>query len=127
MTRPTGSLAAAFGELNEMGYIAREDIACCGSCAGYELTILAEEEIDQGRAAESIRGAVFYHRQDARRFALGSEFYIGYGPLGSTKYGDLGLPTEQVGREVVEVLGNHGVGPSGTGTATRASRSWSPP
>jgi len=38
------------------------------------------------------------------------DFYLGFGPLGSTRYGDLGLPTEQVGREVVDVLGSHGVG-----------------
>jgi hypothetical protein len=58
MTRPNGSLTAAFGTLNDLGYIAREDFACCGNCAGYELTMLADEEIDQGRSPESIRGAV---------------------------------------------------------------------
>jgi hypothetical protein len=110
MTKPAGSLTAAFGALNDLGYIAREDFACCGTCAGYELTVLAEEEIDRGRPAESIRGAVYYHRQDTQRFAARSDFYLGYGPLDSVKYGELGLPTEQVGREVVEVLGRHGVG-----------------
>jgi hypothetical protein len=110
MTRPNGSLTAAFGTLKDLGYIAREDFACCGNCAGYELTMLAEEEIDQGRPAESIRGAVFYHRQDAEDFAAGSDFYIGYGPLHSVRHGDLGLPTEQVGREVVDVFGKHGIG-----------------
>jgi hypothetical protein len=93
-----------------MGYIAREDFSCCGGCAGYELTLLAEEAIDRGRPAGSIRGAVYYHRQDAERFAAGDDFYIGYGSIDSVKYGDLGLSTERVGREVVEVLGSHGVG-----------------
>jgi hypothetical protein len=110
MTRPDGSLTAAFGTLNDLGYIAREDFACCGGCAGYELTTLAEVEIDRGRPAESIRGAVYYHRQDAERFAAGSDFYLGYGPLDSVKHGELGLPTDRVGREVVEVLGRHGIG-----------------
>jgi uncharacterized protein DUF6891 len=110
MTRPDGSLTAAFGTLCDLGYIAREDFACCGNCAGYELTTLAEEAIDQGRPADSIRGAVYYHRQDAERFAEGADFYIGYGPLDSVRYGDLGLPAEAVGREVVGVLGKHGVG-----------------
>jgi hypothetical protein len=110
MTKPDGSLTAAFGTLRDLGYIAREDFACCGNCAGYELTMLAEDEIDRGRPAESIRGAVYYHRQDTERFAVGSDFYIGYGPLDSVQYGDLGLSTEEVGREVVEVLGHHGVG-----------------
>jgi len=110
MTRHDGSLTAAFGELSDMGYIAREDYSCCGGCAGYELTMLAEEAIDRGRPAESIRGAVYYHHQDAQRYAVGDDFHLGYGPLGSTRYGDLGLPTEQVGREVVDVLGSHGIG-----------------
>ena len=109
MTRPDGSLTTVFEALSDMGYIAREDFACCGGCAGYELTQLAEDAIDRGRRAESIRGAVYYHRQDTERFAAGEDFCLGYGPLGSVKYGDLGLPTERVGREVVEVLGSHGV------------------
>jgi hypothetical protein len=110
MTKPAGSLTAAFGALNDLGYIAREDFACCGTCAGYELTVLAEEEIDRGRPAGSIRGAVYYHRQDTQRFAAGEDFYLGYGPLDSVKYGELGFPAEEIGREVVEVLGRHGVG-----------------
>lgn len=97
MTRPDGSLTAAFGTLNELGYIAREDFACCGTCAGYELTMLAEEAIDRGRPAESIRGAVFYHRQDAERFALGEDFHLGYGQLHSRKYGRSGSP-DRAGR-----------------------------
>ncbi len=109
MNRPDGSLTAAFGTLSDLGYIAREDFACCGNCAGFELTMIAEEEIDRGRPAESIRGAVYYHRKDADRLAAGSDFFIGYGPLDSVKYGDLGLPTEQIGQEVVDVLGQHGV------------------
>ena len=72
--------------------------------------MFAEQEVDRGRPADSIRGAVYYHRQDAERFAAGSDFYLGYGQLDSVRYGELGLPTEQVGREVVEVLGRHGVG-----------------
>jgi hypothetical protein len=109
MTRSGGSLTAAFGALCDLGYIAREDFSCCGTCAGYELTTLAEEAIDRGRPAESIRGAVYYHRQDAERFAARTDFHLGYGALDSRRYGELGLPTEQVGREVVRVLGEHGV------------------
>src|SRR5260370_41085794 len=109
MTRPDGSLTAAFSTLSDLGYIARDDFACCGGCAGYELTMLAEEEIDRGRPAESIRGAVYYHRQDAERFAAGSDFHLGYGPLDSVKYGELGLPPDRVGREAGGGPGNPGV------------------
>jgi hypothetical protein len=89
--------------------------------------MLAEEEIDQGRRAESIRGAVYYHRQDAERFAEGSDFYIGYALSIQSSTAILALPTEVVGCRSWGCSGSTASGPSGTETATSAPRCWSPP
>ncbi len=78
---------------------------------GYELTVLAEEEIDRGWPAGSIRRVVQCHRQDAERFAAGFDFYVGFGPRLSESTATWAFrPSRSVGREVVEVLGRHSVG-----------------
>ncbi len=107
--RPTrGSLHDAFGELNALGYLAREDFSCCSGCAGYELTELAVQAIKAGRTAESIRGWIAQH-EDAENFASDRDFYLAYGPMESTEFGMIGRSDEEVGREVVQVLAKHGV------------------
>lgn len=70
----TSNLTAAFDELNEAGVVARQDFACCGSCAAAEI----HDERDDSR---HWKGWIWYHQQDTESL-LDSEdgsVYIGYG------------------------------------------------
>lgn len=68
----TTSLTRAFDELAEIGVLARQSFACCGTCATAEIW----DERDDSRAW---RGYVYFHSQDAERIHNTRETYIGYG------------------------------------------------
>jgi hypothetical protein len=68
----TTQLAKAFDELAEIGVLARQNFACCGTCASAEIG----GECDDTRAW---RGYVYFHAQDAERIPESRETYLGYG------------------------------------------------
>jgi len=113
-------LTKAFQTLRKQGFIARQNFSCCGSCAGYELTDMASDRKDKG---VEVKGAVFYHRQDAEVFGSRSRstmLNIRFSPLDSTKHGLIGLSQEVIGDAVVAALKEQGLSVrwSGLGSET---------
>jgi hypothetical protein len=104
-------LRAAFADLRKAGYLARQNYLCCYGCAGYALTGRAAELVAAGKA---VRGAVFYHRQDADDLAKLGRCYLGFGPLhhspGAGKPEQtIGIHPEEVGYELMAVLHRHNI------------------
>jgi len=68
------NLNRAFAELNERGVLARENFACCGTCAAAEI----HDERDDSR---HWHGYVWYHQQDTDALIDSEEgaVYLGYG------------------------------------------------
>jgi hypothetical protein len=68
------NLTSAFVELNELGVVARENFACCGSCAAAEIH-------DERDGSRHWRGYVWYHQQDTEALAESAtgSVYLGYG------------------------------------------------
>jgi len=68
------NLTLAFAELNQLGVLARENFACCGSCAAAEI----HDERDESR---HWRGYLWYHEQDTESLVSSStgSVYLGYG------------------------------------------------
>ena len=65
-------LNQAFRQLNAAGVIARQDFACCTSCAHAEIW----DEVPDRR---DWRGYVWFHRQDMERAVVGDGLYLGFG------------------------------------------------
>lgn len=113
------NLNKAFKELRKRGYLARQNFMCCSNCAGTALADAATKLKDKGK---DVRGCVFYHHQDAaalrydpckfswrRRPYQFERMMIRFGSLDTTKYGEIGLPTLEVGKEVCSVFNTFGV------------------
>ncbi|MEU4427245.1 hypothetical protein AB0F81_42030 [Actinoplanes sp. NPDC024001] len=68
------NLNRAFAELNELGVLARENFACCGTCAAAEIH-------DERDGSRHWRGYLWYHQQDTDALADSSDgsVYLGYG------------------------------------------------
>ncbi|WIM93582.1 hypothetical protein ACTOB_005565 [Actinoplanes oblitus] len=68
------NLTLAFIELNRLGVLARENFACCGTCAAAEI----HDERDDSR---HWRGYLWYHQQDTESLAESEtgSVYLGYG------------------------------------------------
>lgn len=68
------NLTAAFDELNGLGVVARENFACCGTCAAAEI----HGERDDSR---HWLGYVWYHQQDTDSLIASTDgsVYLGYG------------------------------------------------
>ena len=106
-------LTAAFRDLDANGILAREDYACCNTCAVSELAGEAgiEREARERDGRPPVRGYVFYHAQDAESLFpfLGFGSYVDRSPEGDTA----------VGEEVVEALRRHGLSPKWNGDPKR--------
>ncbi|MET8148403.1 DUF6891 domain-containing protein [Actinoplanes sp. NPDC049668] len=68
------NLTVAFAELNRLGVLAREDFACCGTCAATEI----HDERDESR---HWHGYLWYHQQDTESLVASTDgsVYLGYG------------------------------------------------
>lgn len=100
------NLNNAFKEMRKEGLIARQNFLCCGNCAGYAITGLAEKAV---KAGKKFTGVVYYHAQDNDRKKRGQDFNLGYGAVDSNEMGKLGLGTLKVGHLVCDTLKKHGV------------------
>jgi hypothetical protein len=114
------NLDAAFEALTEAGFLARQNFMCCSNCAGTALANEAEKLVDAGTPP---KGCVFYHEQDAEVFGYDEEdedgyvsrnrrcgnLMIRYGNLDTTKHGEIGLPTVEVGQIVCKTFDKFGV------------------
>lgn len=99
-------LNIAFKIMRKNGLIARQNYLCCGSCAGYDLTIDAVKRVQSGKI---VNGCCFYTRQDNSGLQFNGRVYLGYGCLESTEAGTIGLSTEHVGVIVVDALDRAGL------------------
>jgi hypothetical protein len=106
-TEQRDKVLAAFKDLRQQGFLARANFSCCSGCAGYAMgdrvTNMTQEQVAK------VKGCAFWTRQDEENLKEDGQFYVAYGCVGSTKYGDVGLPTAEVGRAVVEALWKQGV------------------
>lgn len=102
-------LNAAFRTLRKKGLIARQNYKCCTSCAGAAIAYDIEQMLDKGKVREAIKGGVFYHKQAGEDRARRGQFYLSYGSIHTQKYGEVGLPTKEVGEMVVEALRDEGI------------------
>jgi hypothetical protein len=68
------NLTLAFAELNQIGVLARENFACCGTCAAAEI----HDERDESR---HWHGYLWYHQQDTESLIASDDgsVYLGYG------------------------------------------------
>ena len=105
-------LNRAFLAMRKNGLIARQNYLCCGGCAAYGLTEMAEARARRGR---KILGAVSYHQQAATRFREGGELCITFGQVHSEALGALGVETSLVGAMVVAALEAEGLEPFWSG------------
>jgi hypothetical protein len=104
------NLTTAFKALSKKGLYARQNFLCCRNCAGYQLAETVTKAIDKNpNKKNTILGCVFYTKQDACSYSKNKDFYLSYGSLGTTKHGEIGKPTKEVGELVVKVLAEHGV------------------
>ena len=97
-------LRAAFKELRRIGYLARMNFTCCGSCGGYELA-----EVLKQKPAKN--GYVFWHRQADDAFGpdddLDRTLYLAWGTCDNRAF------------EIVGVLVKHGLKASWNGEPFR--------
>lgn len=110
-------LNVAFSLMRKAGLVARQNFSCCSNCAGYELTTDIVAMPDKKRA--KVKGVCFYHRQNAERLFHGKDLYLGYGPVDSTKHGQIGLEAVQVGHLVTSCLTQAGLAWEWDGSASQ--------
>jgi hypothetical protein len=100
-------LDTAFAELDRTGIVARQHFSCCGTCGAHEI----HDEMDQAeKAGTPPRGYTFFHVQDTEHAVGGDLLYLSYGAVNRDKTASVA-----VGREVVAVLGRHGLSPAWNG------------
>lgn len=100
-------VTAAFKAVRKEGLIARQNFKCCGSCAGYDLATQVEKMPEAKR--QKVKGAVFYHRQDTQRMMEEECLFLNFGQIDSQEVGEVGLPTEEVGKIVTRVFKEAGL------------------
>lgn len=108
------ALNKAFQALRKQGFIARQNFSCCNGCAGGEIATEVEAKIDAGKLREDFKGVVFYTRQqrmitESKRATTIQKVHLSFGPLGTTKHGELGISTKEAGDLVAEALKDAGV------------------
>ena len=104
------NLTAAFKALRGLGFFAQQHFKCCRTCAGWAAANSLSELIDRDPTKkDQIKGVVYYHKQDAENKRDGKDFYIAYGSIDTSKHGELGLPTVEVGKIVVTTFATFGV------------------
>jgi|WetSurSiteA1Bulk_404760.scaffolds.fasta_scaffold02200_9 hypothetical protein len=97
-------LTKVFEELEKQGIISRQNFSCCSNCGGYEITGIAVEKIKNGTSKEEIKGCCFYHNQDEDGWKEGQNLMLRYGDMDSTEFGEIGLPTIEVGKIICSEL-----------------------
>jgi hypothetical protein len=105
-------LDRGFARLSAAGVIARQDFACCTSCAHAEIWDEVEDQ-------QAWRGYVWFHRQDTERAVAGDGLYLGFGgrddrPRWQRLFGGRGAADARsdataIGHEVVRALSDEGL------------------
>jgi len=100
-------LDRAFERLEQVGIVARQDVACCQNCGHQEIG----DEIEKARAHRPVRGYTFFHHQDTERAAQGGTLYLAFGaamPKGTFE-GEWLRAEAEIAGEVVAVLQAEGL------------------
>lgn len=100
------NILKAFAYLRRKGIIARANFLCCQSCAGYDITKIA---IEQVKAGKKVNGCVFWHAQDEQDWKRKGSMCLAFGSMDSWDHGEIGLPSEIVGNKVIEALQKYNV------------------
>lgn len=100
------ALSAAFREFRKNGYLARENFACCATCAWTELSC---EAADMQRNGQDVHGIIYYHGQDADGIEEFGECNIGFGGVHGKSDDEVAADDAAVGRTLVETLRKHGL------------------
>lgn len=112
----TTKINELFSRARKAGLVARQNYLCCSSCAGYGLTEDIQKMVDKGKPRP--KGTLYYHRQDADALKEPKRGYgrldrgtmmLRYGPVDSTKYGSIGLPVEECGQIICQILKEVGI------------------
>lgn len=94
------TIATAFAELRRKHkLIARQNFMCCQGCGLSKIS----EEIDEKPAAKRPLGAVFFHKQDAKRWDEDGRTWLTFSGVE-----DGPVTTGEIGEIVVAVLAAHG-------------------
>src|SRR5260221_13585847 len=101
-------LTQAFKLLRKQGFIALQNHMCCGGCAGNAIANRVETYTPEKLA--KVKGAVFYHAQDAEVLTYKNQVYLAFGHLDTVKCGIVGLPTLEVGKIVKQTILDVGLG-----------------
>jgi hypothetical protein len=90
-------LDSAFAALERAGILARQDFACCQSCAHAEIW-------DEAADPSKWRGYAFYHQQDTEAAVDGNGLYLGFGAkvAGASE-------SASIGSEIAEALRAEGL------------------
>lgn len=114
---PQTALSKAFDALAEIGIVARQNFACCGSCGSAEIG----DERDESR---QWRGYIYFHQQDTDQIFESNTTYVGYGLFLDSYFTDEQweklseaeqaqtyekLTVELMDNEVIPVLEKHGI------------------
>ena len=121
-TTDNDRLDRAFERLGAAGVVARQDFACCTSCAHAEIW-------DEVPDPDAWRGYVWFHRQDTERAVDGDGLYLGFGGrdersrlqrliLGRSADGARADPAA-IGREIVQALADEGLAVTWNGEIDR--------
>lgn len=98
-------LNRAFRKMRTAGLLAKQDHLCCQSCGGADLANQAVKLIqDKKRTKDQIKGCCFYHHQDKADLVRGETFYLAYGSLETSDFGQIGIATKEVGEIVKKIL-----------------------
>ena len=102
-------LNRAFKAMRKWGLVARQNYQCCQGCGGAAIATELGDKIAAGKLdPDTIKGAVFYHRQDADSRDEGLAFHLSFGPVSVHREGapalELGGTAEEVGNTVCEIL-----------------------
>ncbi|MFF5078433.1 DUF6891 domain-containing protein [Actinoplanes sp. NPDC000266] len=98
------NLTLAFAELNDLGVLARQNFACCGTCAAAEI----HGERDGSR---HWRGYLWFHEQDTESLIAGGALYLGYGAYDAPEAGYQAAVERLMDDVVFPVLHRHGMRP----------------
>ena len=93
-------LDEAFAELDRNGIVARQNFTCCQTCGHSHIGY----EIDDAAEHRSIRGYVFFHKQDTELVVKYGNLYLAYGSVDGKEEESI-----DIGYEVVAALERAGL------------------
>lgn len=105
-TRPL--VLKVFRQLRKLGFVAKPNFMCCGSCAS---SMTFEEAEETGKVA-----VAWWHSQDEESYREGGELYIGFGHVDDNDDDTTELGN-QVGRTITKLLIDAGLKVTWTGSS----------